>query len=109
MTILTVPQAAIELGVSDDTVTRWIRGEHLPAKKVGKTWAITTEALKEFRRPKPAPRKARQFSGGRVKITNQTAFEVNSQRVTDALMECKAYTYIPHEGKRETRRRHAKN
>jgi len=49
-TILTVPQAAIQLQVSERTIYEWLRDGKIPGKKIGKTWRISAEVLNDFLR-----------------------------------------------------------
>jgi excisionase family DNA binding protein len=45
---LTVGQIAKELGLSDETILRWIRSKELKAYRLGKTYRITKEDYQEF-------------------------------------------------------------
>ena len=45
---LTVEQIANELGLSEETVLRWIRRRELKAYKLGKTYRVTKEDYQEF-------------------------------------------------------------
>lgn len=45
---LTVEQIANELGLSEETVLRWIRKKELKAYRLGKTYRITKEDYQEF-------------------------------------------------------------
>ena len=46
--ILTVPQAAEQLQVSERTVYEWLRDGKLPGRKIGKVWRLSAEAINEF-------------------------------------------------------------
>jgi excisionase family DNA binding protein len=48
--ILTVPQAAAQLQVSERTIYEWLRDGKLPGKKIGKVWRMSAEVLKDFLR-----------------------------------------------------------
>jgi excisionase family DNA binding protein len=45
---LTVERIANELGLSEETVLRWIRKKELRAYRLGKTYRITREDYQEF-------------------------------------------------------------
>ena len=45
---LTVEQIARELGLSEETILRWIRNKELKAYRLGKTYRITKEDYQEF-------------------------------------------------------------
>jgi excisionase family DNA binding protein len=45
---LTVEQIAKELGLSEETILRWIRNKELKAYRLGKTYRITKEDYQEF-------------------------------------------------------------
>lgn len=45
---LTVERIATELGLSEETVLRWIRKKELKAYRLGKTYRITKEDYQEF-------------------------------------------------------------
>ena len=45
---LTVERIANELGLSEETVLRWIRKKELKAYRLGKTYRITREDYQEF-------------------------------------------------------------
>jgi excisionase family DNA binding protein len=45
---LTVERIATELGLSEETVLRWIRKKELKAYRLGKTYRITREDYQEF-------------------------------------------------------------
>lgn len=45
---LTVERIANELGLSEETVLRWIRKKELKAYRLGKTYRITKEDYQEF-------------------------------------------------------------
>ena len=45
---LTVEQIARELGLSEETVLRWIRKKDLKAYKLGKNYRVTREDYREF-------------------------------------------------------------
>jgi len=48
--ILTVPQAAARLQVSERTVYEWLREGKIPGRKIGKVWRISAEVLNHFLR-----------------------------------------------------------
>jgi len=48
--ILTVPQAAEQLQVSERTVYEWLRDGKLPGRKIGKVWRLSAEAIVDFLR-----------------------------------------------------------
>ena len=48
--ILTVPQAAEQLQVSERTVYEWLRDGKLPGRKIGKVWRLSAEAINDFLR-----------------------------------------------------------
>ena len=48
--ILTVPQAAVHLQVSERTVYEWLRDGKLPGRKIGKVWRMSTDAIADFLR-----------------------------------------------------------
>jgi len=48
--ILTVPQAAEQLQVSERTVYEWLRGGKLPGRKIGKVWRLSADAIVDFLR-----------------------------------------------------------
>jgi len=43
--MLTTTEAATRLGVSRQTVLRWVRGHTLPAVRVGRQWRVEGRAL----------------------------------------------------------------
>jgi excisionase family DNA binding protein len=45
---LSVDEIAAHLGVSRDTVYKWITRKHLPAHKVGKLWKFSTKEVDEW-------------------------------------------------------------
>lgn len=45
---LTVEQIAQELGLSEETVLRWIRRRDLKAYRLGKTYRVTKKDYQEF-------------------------------------------------------------
>jgi excisionase family DNA binding protein len=45
---LSVDEIATHLGVSRDTVYKWISRKHLPAHKVGKLWKFSTREVDEW-------------------------------------------------------------
>ena len=45
---LTVEQIAKELGLSEETILRWIRNKELKAYRLRKTYRITKEDYQEF-------------------------------------------------------------
>lgn len=45
---LSVEEIATHLGVSRDTVYKWITRKHLPAHKVGKLWKFRTSEVDEW-------------------------------------------------------------
>jgi excisionase family DNA binding protein len=49
-TILTVPQAAAQLQVSERTIYGWLRKGKIPGRKIGKVWRISAEVLNAFLR-----------------------------------------------------------
>ncbi len=48
--ILTVPQAAAQLQVSERTVYEWLRDGKLPGRKIGKVWRMSADAIVDFLR-----------------------------------------------------------
>ena len=48
--ILTVPQAAVQLQVSERTVYEWLRDGKIPGRKIGKVWRMSADALQNFLR-----------------------------------------------------------
>lgn len=44
----TVKELHQATGIAVETYRRWIREGRLPAKKVGKTWMITEETVRQF-------------------------------------------------------------
>ncbi len=48
--ILTVPQAAEQLQVSERTVYEWLRDGKLPGRKIGKMWRLSEDAIVDFLR-----------------------------------------------------------
>lgn len=48
--ILTVPQAAEQLQVSERTVYGWLRDGKLPGRKIGKVWRLSADAVVDFLR-----------------------------------------------------------
>lgn len=48
--ILTVPQAAEQLQVSERTVYEWLRDGKLPGRKIGKVWRLSADAIDDFLR-----------------------------------------------------------
>ena len=48
--ILTVPQAAAQLQVSERTIYEWLREGKLPGRKIGKVWRLSAEVLNDFMR-----------------------------------------------------------
>ncbi len=48
--ILTVPQAAEQLQVSERTVYEWLRDGKLPGRKIGKVWRLSADAINDFLR-----------------------------------------------------------
>ncbi|MGE4094672.1 MAG: helix-turn-helix domain-containing protein [Candidatus Binatia bacterium] len=48
--ILTVPQAAEQLQVSERTVYGWLREGKIPGRKIGKVWRISADAIVDFLR-----------------------------------------------------------
>jgi excisionase family DNA binding protein len=48
--ILTVPQAAEQLQVSERTVYEWLRDGKLPGRKIGKVWRMSEDAIVDFLR-----------------------------------------------------------
>jgi excisionase family DNA binding protein len=48
--ILTVPQAAAQLQVSERTVYEWLRDGKLPGRKIGKVWRMSADAIADFLR-----------------------------------------------------------
>jgi len=48
--ILTVPQAAERLQVSERTVYGWLRDGKLPGRKIGKVWRLSDDAIVDFLR-----------------------------------------------------------
>jgi len=48
--ILTVPQAAARLQVSERTIYEWLREGKLPGRKIGKVWRLSAEVLNDFMR-----------------------------------------------------------
>jgi excisionase family DNA binding protein len=60
--ILTVPQAAEQLQVSERTVYEWLREGKLPGRKIGKVWRLSAEAINDFLRGDVALNGAREPS-----------------------------------------------
>jgi excisionase family DNA binding protein len=48
--ILTVPQAAEHLQVSERTIYSWLRDRKIPGRKIGKVWRISEDAIVDFLR-----------------------------------------------------------
>ena len=48
---LRVKDVADQLNVSEKTVYKWLRDGLLPARRIGKTWIITEEALRSVSTP----------------------------------------------------------
>ena len=48
--ILTVPQAAEHLQVSERTIYSWLRDRKIPGRKIGKVWRISEDAIIDFLR-----------------------------------------------------------
>ena len=48
--ILTVPQAAAQLQVSERTIYEWLRDGKIPGRKIGKVWRMSAEVLNDFLR-----------------------------------------------------------
>jgi excisionase family DNA binding protein len=48
--ILTVPQAAERLQVSERTLYGWLREGMIPGRKIGKVWRLSEEAIVDFLR-----------------------------------------------------------
>lgn len=48
MTVYGVADVAQEVGVTPATVRQWIRGGKLVARKIGREWVITEEAVRFF-------------------------------------------------------------
>ena len=48
--ILTVPQAAVRLQVSERTVYEWLRDGKLPGRKIGKVWRMSADAIDDLLR-----------------------------------------------------------
>lgn len=46
--LYTVKELHQATGIAVETYRRWIREGRLPAKKVGKTWMITEETVRQF-------------------------------------------------------------
>jgi len=46
--LLTIPEVASALRVSEKTVRRWIGAEVMPAAKIGVQWRIRTRDLQDF-------------------------------------------------------------
>jgi excisionase family DNA binding protein len=63
--LLSVPDAARELGLSPDRVREFIKEQRLPARKIGDQWIILREdlALVAHRRTGRPPRSMRQGRG----------------------------------------------
>lgn len=60
--ILTVPQAAEQLQVSERTVYEWLREGKLPGRKIGKVWRLSAEAINDFLRGDVAMNGAQETS-----------------------------------------------
>ena len=45
---LSVEEIATHLGVSRDTVYKWIGRKHLPGHKIGKLWKFSTKEVDEW-------------------------------------------------------------
>ena len=48
---LRVKDVADQLNISEKTVYKWLRDGLLPARRIGKTWIITEEALRSVSTP----------------------------------------------------------
>ncbi|SVC44413.1 uncharacterized protein METZ01_LOCUS297267 [marine metagenome] len=48
---LRVKDVAVQLNISEKTVYKWLRDGLLPARRIGKTWIITEEALRSVSTP----------------------------------------------------------
>ena len=48
--VLTVPQAAAQLQVSERTIYEWLRDGKIPGRKIGKVWRMSAEVLNDFLR-----------------------------------------------------------
>jgi len=46
--LLTIPEVASALRVSEKTIRRWISGEVLPAAKLGAQWRVQQRDLQDF-------------------------------------------------------------
>ena len=55
---LSVEEIATHLGISRDTVYKWIVRKRLPAHKVGKLWKFSTKEVDEWVRFQAGPAKA---------------------------------------------------
>ena len=60
--ILTVPQAAEQLQVSERTVYEWLRDGKLPGRKIGKVWRLSADAINDFLRGDIASKSAQENS-----------------------------------------------
>lgn len=43
-----IPEAALYLGVTTDTIRNWIRKTNIPAHKIGKLWRFKKSELDEW-------------------------------------------------------------
>lgn len=46
--LMTIPEVAAKLRVSEKTIRRWIKGGDLPAAKLGAQWRIRSWDLQDF-------------------------------------------------------------
>ena len=46
--LLTIPEVASALRVSEKTIRRWIASETLPAAKLGAQWRVRSRELQDF-------------------------------------------------------------
>lgn len=51
MTLYTVTEAADLLNRPRSTVLRWVQEGRLKGRKIGKTWVVTAQALRNFSMP----------------------------------------------------------
>lgn len=71
--LLSVAEAAFELGASEAYVRRLLAGQRLYGTKVGSIWAIfpdDVEAFKRLRRPPGRPRKLELSSSDRASVAD---------------------------------------
>tara|TARA_Y100000588_G_scaffold381214_1_gene466462 strand:- start:5417 stop:6370 length:954 start_codon:yes stop_codon:yes gene_type:complete len=65
---LRVKDVAVQLNISEKTVYKWLRDGLLPARRIGKTWIITEEALRSVSAPKGLNPDSSLISSGHNKL-----------------------------------------